>query len=115
MRNTCTISCTPPPGSEAEPAHLSRGDWSPIYRGSSPCPRDLAAIRIQAFDGPIENDDQTAERQSEFFREAGINPADVVPWNAYPWYINAAPTKAQLAQGTEPLRQLIALLPTCGS
>lgn len=59
----------------------------------------------------VENDDQSAQRQDEFFRGAGIDPAEVVPWNAYPWYINSKPTREQLLQGTEPLRRLIALLP----
>lgn len=30
------------------------------------------------------------------WEEAGISPNDVVPWNVYPWYINANPTAAQL-------------------
>jgi Holliday junction resolvase RusA-like endonuclease len=59
----------------------------------------------------VENDDQTAERQCGFFAEAGIDPADVVPWNAYPWYINDTPSRTQLAEGVEPLRRLIALMP----
>lgn len=42
---------------------------------------------------------------------AGIDPRDVLPWNAYPWYINAAPNSAQLRAGVEPLRRLVALLP----
>ncbi|MEQ3553916.1 uracil-DNA glycosylase [Pseudonocardia nematodicida] len=59
----------------------------------------------------VENDDQTAQRQDEFFRGAGIDPVDVVPWNAYPWYINRKPSRDQLIQGTEPLRRLIELMP----
>jgi len=35
----------------------------------------------------------------------------VVPWNAYPWYINAKPTVVQLAAGVEPLRGIIELMP----
>jgi hypothetical protein len=35
----------------------------------------------------------------------------VVPWNAYPWYINNAPTAAQFEAGVAPLAVLIALLP----
>jgi len=35
----------------------------------------------------------------------------VVPWNAYPWYINSEPNAAQLHAGTEPLRRVIELLP----
>jgi hypothetical protein len=59
----------------------------------------------------VENDDQTAERQCGFFAEAGIDAADVLPWNTYPWYINAAPTRTQLAAGVAPLLRMIELLP----
>jgi len=38
----------------------------------------------------IENDDPTAERQLQMFTDVGITAADITPWNAYPWYINAA-------------------------
>jgi hypothetical protein len=59
----------------------------------------------------MENDDATAERISGLFAHAGITADDIVPWNAYPWYINKAPTAAQLDAGVEPLRRLVALLP----
>jgi uracil-DNA glycosylase len=59
----------------------------------------------------VENDDPTAERQLRFITEAGLDPAEVVPWNAYPWYINKKPNADQLRDGTEPLRQVIGLLP----
>ena len=35
----------------------------------------------------------------------------MLPWNAYPWYVNAAPTRAQLVAGADPLRRLIELMP----
>lgn len=91
---------------------------APIYRGI-----DAAALAVLRDPGPkaggaagsgflsVENDDQTAECQCAFFAEAGVNPSDVVPWNAYPWYINAKPTRLQLAAGTRPLRQLLDLMP----
>ena len=41
----------------------------------------------------------------------GIDYAEVVPWNAYPWYINNDPTTDQLLAGVEPLRELIGLMP----
>lgn len=59
----------------------------------------------------IENDDPTAERQLELFAGVGITPADITPWNAYPWYINAAPKAAQLDAGVEPLARLLELMP----
>ena len=58
-----------------------------------------------------ENDDQTAENQTNLFAEYGIDPRDVLPWNAYPWYINAAPGSAQLDEGAAVLCALIDMLP----
>ncbi|WP_181778843.1 uracil-DNA glycosylase family protein [Pseudonocardia pini] len=97
---------------DARPPYIA-----PMYRGVHA--RVLAILRDP---GPkaggvagsgflsIENDDQTAERQMQFFAEAGLDPAEVVPWNAYPWYINAAPTKDQLRRGIEPLRRVVDLM-----
>lgn len=59
----------------------------------------------------VENDDPTAERQCHAFADAGIDPANLVPWNAYPWYINRAPTAAEREAGVEPLARLLDLLP----
>ena len=59
----------------------------------------------------IENDDASAELMGRLWEEAGISPSDVVPWNVYPWYINANPTAAQLEQGLAPLLRLMDLLP----
>jgi hypothetical protein len=59
----------------------------------------------------MENDDDTAATIGGYFADAGINAREVVPWNAYPWYINRAPTAAELEDGVEPLRRLIGLLP----
>ena len=58
-----------------------------------------------------ENDDQTAENQTNLFAEYGIDPRDVLPWNAYPWYINAAPGSAQLDAGADVLCDLVDMLP----
>lgn len=58
-----------------------------------------------------ENDDPTAEMISQLSADAGIDATDVIPWNAYPWYINRAPKPAELEAGVEPLRRLIGLLP----
>jgi len=59
----------------------------------------------------IENDDPTAERQCELFEEYGIPPRSVLPWNAYPWYINRAPRAAERDAGAVVLGDLIDLLP----
>lgn len=91
---------------------------APMYRGV-----DAPVLAVLRDPGPkaagaqgsgflsVENDDQTAERQCVFFEQAGLDPADVLPWNAYPWYINAAPNRAQLTAGLDPLRRLVELLP----
>jgi hypothetical protein len=59
----------------------------------------------------VENDDPSAERMGRFLRSAEIDYGRVLPWNAYPWYINSDPTTAQLSASVEPLRKLIALMP----
>jgi len=59
----------------------------------------------------IENDDPTAERQTEAFAAVGLTAQDMTPWNAYPWYINRAPNASELEAGVEPLVRLIALMP----
>lgn len=90
---------------------------APMYRGvharvlavlRDPGPR-AGGVRGSGFLS-VENDDQTAERQTGFFAEAGLDPAEVVPWNAYPWYINAAPSKEQLRRGLAPLRRVVDLM-----
>lgn len=42
----------------------------------------------------------------------GVETDDVTPWNAYPWYINSAPSPPQLDAGVEPLRRLVLLMPS---
>ncbi len=59
----------------------------------------------------MENDDPSAEKISNLFSMAGIHADEIVPWNAYPWYINRAPKTAELNAGVEPLKRLIDLLP----
>ncbi|MFC5061967.1 uracil-DNA glycosylase [Actinomycetospora atypica] len=59
----------------------------------------------------VENDDDTARTQKELMAGAGVTAAEMTPWNAYPWYINAKPAALQLEAGVEPLRRLLELLP----
>jgi hypothetical protein len=59
----------------------------------------------------MENDDPTAEAIAGCFSEAGIEASDIVPWNAYPWYINRNPTALELQDGIEPLKRVIDMLP----
>ena len=58
-----------------------------------------------------ENDDPTAERMSVLFAAAGIAQAEVLPWNAYPWYVNRALTAAERQAGISPLVELLDLAP----
>ncbi len=59
----------------------------------------------------MENDDPTAEALCKLFAGAGIEAADIVPWNAYPWFINRHPKAAELDAGVEPLKRVIDLIP----
>ncbi|MBA4247277.1 MAG: hypothetical protein C0444_03160 [Microbacterium sp.] len=59
----------------------------------------------------VENDDQTAESKYSLMQQAGLAPSDFTPWNAYPWYINSAPTPAQIAEAAPTLVGLINLMP----
>jgi uracil-DNA glycosylase len=68
-----------------------------------------------------ENDDNTAAELCEQFGRVRIDAKDVVPWNAYPWFIDRSPKAAELKEGAEALRRLLDLLPNlrvvmlCGS
>jgi hypothetical protein len=43
----------------------------------------------------MENDDPSAERMCELYASVNLTPRDSVPWNSYPWYINARPSARQ--------------------
>lgn len=55
----------------------------------------------------VENDDPTAARMHELFTAQGVPLADVLPWNAYPWYINRSPSAAERQAGVDPLLRLL--------
>jgi hypothetical protein len=61
-----------------------------------------------------ENDDPSAELLACCLDEASVEQFDVVPWNAYPWYIpdQTRPTAAMLEAGLDPLRKLLDLCPS---
>lgn len=59
----------------------------------------------------MENNDPTAERICGLFHESCIDAREIVPWNAYPWYINRNPRAAELDAGVEPLKRILDLLP----
>jgi hypothetical protein len=59
----------------------------------------------------VENDDPTAAAQLALFEQFGIDPSDVLPWNAYPWYIDRAPRADELEIGAAVMVNLFDLLP----
>jgi hypothetical protein len=59
----------------------------------------------------VENDDPTAERQLRLFESVGISPRQVLPWNAYPWYVNRAPSASERDAGAAVIVDLLKLLP----
>lgn len=60
-----------------------------------------------------ENDDPSAELFSRTLADAGLVYADVLTWNAYPWFIpdQRPPSASMLTEGTVPLGRLLELLP----
>jgi hypothetical protein len=77
--------------------------------------RDPGPMTNAAQDGSgflcLENDDPAAELFATLLEGAGIAPARMVPWNAYPWYINRKPRAVELTAGVGPLCRLLRLLP----
>ncbi len=59
----------------------------------------------------IENPDPTAAKLKQLLNDAGIQPEDMVPWNAYPWFTEHEVSAAELELGIDPWLQLMALLP----
>ncbi|NYF09819.1 hypothetical protein HDC94_000975 [Leifsonia sp. AK011] len=59
----------------------------------------------------VENDDPAAENQANMMDAAGIHPSDVLPWNAYPWYINRHPRVSEIKAGLEALFGVLDMLP----
>lgn len=59
----------------------------------------------------VDNDDPTAERLGRLFDGAWMLGGVTTPWNAYPWYVNRAPSAGELSAGTRPLLRLLELLP----
>lgn len=63
----------------------------------------------------VENEDPAAQYMSELLAGAGIPPAELIPWNAYPWYVHKRGnttklTAEHLNSGVEPLRRVIELM-----
>ncbi len=60
-----------------------------------------------------ENNDASAERMAGLATCAGLLATDLVPWNAYPWYINRRPSRAELKRAVPVLWGLLERLPSC--
>jgi hypothetical protein len=61
-----------------------------------------------------ENDDPSAERHASLLAEAGIAYRELLPWNAYPWYIHEEQRRvsaADLDAAADALRRLVVLAP----
>ncbi|GGD76895.1 uracil-DNA glycosylase [Microbacterium murale] len=59
----------------------------------------------------VENNDGSAELQAVLLEQAGLSPYELLPWNAYPWYINRAPKAAELDAGVGTILHLLELAP----
>lgn len=59
----------------------------------------------------VENNDGSAELQAVLLEQAGLSPYELLPWNAYPWYINRAPRAAELDAGVQTILHLLELAP----
>ena len=59
----------------------------------------------------VENNDQSAEVQFGLMESAGLTPADITPWNAYPWFIDRAPTDDEILEASPTITGLLELLP----
>jgi hypothetical protein len=62
----------------------------------------------------VENDDDSAALQCELLASVELTPADLTPWNAYPWYRHDQSSglrSPQITEGLDPLARLIGLLP----
>lgn len=75
-----------------------------------PGPADPDPDHDQAGFLCVENDDPTARRLCALLDQAGIDTADTMPWNVYPWYINRKPRADERRAGVPPLRRLLKLL-----
>lgn len=59
----------------------------------------------------VENDDGSAALQADLMEQVGLSPRELLPWNAYPWYINRQPKVAELNVGVPTVLHLIDLAP----
>ena len=91
---------------------------APIYGGINASllsvmrdPGPMTQTKVGSGFLSMENDDQTAETFCRYLSDTSINTSEIVPWNAYPRYINRKPLASELNEGAQPLFELIELLP----
>jgi len=91
---------------------------APIYGGINASllsvmrdPGPMTQTKVGSGFLSMENDDQTAETFCRYLSDTSISTSEIVPWNAYPWYINRKPLASELNEGAQPLFELIELLP----
>ena len=59
----------------------------------------------------VENSDGSAELHAALLQEADFAPRALLPWNAYPWYINHAPKIVEVDTGVPKILRLLELAP----
>lgn len=63
----------------------------------------------------VENEDGTAERLGAIYERVGVRFADVIPWNAFPWYVHEAYPNglplSLIAEGQSALHRLLLAAP----
>lgn len=59
----------------------------------------------------VENNDGSAALQAEMLEAVGLTPHALTPWNAFPWYINRAPSGPELDAGVETVLRVADLMP----
>ena len=99
-----------------------RGQWLPYL---APTYGGVDARLLSLFQDPgpmtqvgsgtgllcVENPDDTAARYLSLLNSSGIDVADTVSWNAYPWYLGRQPTDAELEAALPVLASIIELMP----
>lgn len=74
--------------------------------------RDPGRYTLQSGVLSGDNRDPTTARQLELFGKYRVSLTDVLPWNAYPWFINGKLSSADLDAGAKVLSSLVDLLPS---
>lgn len=104
----------------------STGEGPPPYIAAHYRPQSATVLTVFRDPGPkagksgflsYENDDETAARLERFLRQAGLDPDECLPWNAYPWFVHKVGesrdlTRQQIEKGMPILFHIVQSLPT---